>query len=211
MIAAELQLGHPVEIEVSINGKITTLLSSIEKVINYTILLTPIYIGEKMVGFPPEYQISFIYMEDQLVYCWKNVSIKAVRHQNKIYHCVDLIAEAEIWNRRNAFRVYIGEKMNLISFGKNGPTLHKVLIKDISETGMAFISKEPFFVKHTVRLNLKIFSGQILQLSAQIVRTQPTEKADEVLYGCRLLEKNPLLTKHLMKIQQEHQRNKFGQ
>lgn len=206
MIATELQLNHSVEIEVAINGKITTLLSSIKNIINNTILLTPIFIGGKMVGFPPEYEVSFIYMESEVVYCWKNVSIKAVRYQGQIYHCVNLTTTAEIWNRRNAFRVYIGEKMNLISFGNNGPTTHEVFIKDISETGMAFISSEPFFVKHTVRLKLKIFSGQIIQLSAQIVRTQPTETEGEVLYGCRLLERSPLLSKHLVKLQQDQQK-----
>ena len=208
MIATELQLNHSVEIEVTINGKITTLLSSIEKIINNTILLTPIFIGGKIVGFPPQYEVSFLYMEEktETVYCWKNVSIKAVRYQGEIYHCVSLTTTGEPCNRRGAFRVFIGERMNLISFGTNGPTTHEVFIKDISETGMAFISSEPFSVKHTIRLNLKVFSGQIVPLSAQIVRTQPTDAQGEVLYGCRLLEKNPLLSKYLIKLQQEQQK-----
>lgn len=203
MLATELQLKHPVEIEVTINGKVTSLLSSIEQIINNMVLLKPMLINGKLVGFPPEYHISFIYMEGAVVFCWKNVSIKAVKYQNKIYHCATLTTKAEIWNRRNAFRIYIGETMTLTSFGENGPTTHEVFVKDISETGMAFITSEPFFVNHTVRLKLKIFSGQYIHLGAQIVRTQPTDKENETLYGCRLVEKSPLLSKYLMKLQKD--------
>ena len=203
MLATELQLKHSVEIEVTINGKITTFLSSIEKIVNNTVLLKPILIDGKLVGFPSEYNISFIYMEGAVVFFWKNVSIKAVKYQNKIYHCATLNTKAEIWNRRNAFRIYIGETMSLTSFGENGPVTHEVFVKDISETGMAFISSEPFFINHTVRLKLKIFSGQYIHLGAQIVRTQPTKNESEVLYGCRLVEKSPLLSKHLMKLQKD--------
>lgn len=206
MLATELQLNHSVELEVIINGKVTTLLSSIKKIINNNVLLSPILINEKLVVFPPECTISFIYMEGAVVFCWKNISIKAIKYQNKIYHCVTLDTKAEIWNRRNSFRVYIGEEMELISFGKEGPKVHKVFVKDISETGMAFISSHPFVVKHTIRLKLKLFSGQTVQLSAQIVRTQPTSNENETLYGCRFVEKSPLLSKHLMKIQQEQQK-----
>ncbi len=206
MIATDLQLNHSVEIEVIINGKITTFLSSIEKISNTNVLLSPIFIGGKLVGFPPEYSVSFIYMEGAVVYCWKNISIKAIQYQGNVYHCVTLLTEAEVWNRRNAFRINVGETMELISFGQGGPKVHKVFVKDISETGMAFISNETFFVKHTIRLKLKIFSGQIVQLSAQIVRTQPTKNEGETLYGCRFVEKSPFLSKHLVRLQQAQQR-----
>ena len=206
MIATDLQLNHSVELEININGKITTLLSSIEKISNTNVLLSPIFIGGKLVGFPPEYSVSFIYMEEAVVYCWKNISVKAIQYQGNVYHCVTLLTEAEVWNRRNAFRINVGETMELISFGEGGPKTHKVFIKDISETGMAFISNETFFVKHTIRLKLRIFSGQIVQLSAQIVRTQPTKNENETLYGCRFLEKSHFLSKHLVKLQQAQQK-----
>ena len=62
MLATELQLKHPVEIEVTIHGKITSFLSSIEQIIHNTVLLKPILIDGKLVTFPPQYNISFIYM-----------------------------------------------------------------------------------------------------------------------------------------------------
>lgn len=206
MLATELQLNHSVELEVTINGKTTTFLSSIKKISNNTVLLSPILINEKLVIFPPEYAISFIYGESDVLFYWKDISLKAVKHKNQIYYYVTLDGKPEIWNRRNSFRIYIGEYMELISFGKEGPKTHNVFIKDISQTGMAFISSEPFFVKHTVRLKLKLFSGQFIHLNAQIVRTQPTNNETEILYGCRFVEKSPLLSKHLMKLQQEQQK-----
>ena len=213
MTAAELELSHSVELEITANGKTTTLLTAVEKIIDFTVLMTPIQVGGKIVGFPPDYKVTFLYPEDGKVYCWKNVSVKPVRHENKVYHSVFLPAEAETTNRRGSYRVYIGEEMHLSSFTKEGMKSHRVLVKDVSENGMAFYSKDEFDIGRTVRLSLRVNGGAELHLSCQIVRIQPPEEgsgATENLYGCKLIERNKLLTNYLMKIQVERQRQKMG-
>ena len=211
MTAAELQLSHQVELEVSMNGKKTTLLSSIEKVLDNTILLSPIMMNGKLVGFPTECQVSLLYLEDPLVYCWSKLTVKAVRFDNKVYHSVVLTGDAETLNRRGAYRVYIGEDMMLSAATAAGPKLHRVHVKDISETGMAFLSTESFDVGRNVCLQLKLNSGDILQLAYQIIRTQePAEGRSDTLYGCKLIERNKLLTAYLMRVQQDRQRQRMG-
>ena len=98
MTAAEMQLSHSVELEILMNGKKTTLLTSIEQIIGTTVLLTPIQINGKVVGFPPNCSVTLLYIDDNHVYCWKNISVKAVRYEKKIYHSAELIADAEILN-----------------------------------------------------------------------------------------------------------------
>ena len=210
MTAAEVQLSHPVELEIIINGKKTTLLTEVEQVLNQTALLTPIHLNGKVVGFPPECVVNFLYIDGSQVYCWKNVKVKAIRYEGKIYHSADLIAEAEVLNRRGAYRVYIGENMLLTSFTANGPKTFNVLLKDISETGMAFFSKEEFDVGRTVRLHLALNKSQELQLSSQIIRIQNFESRKDHLYGCKFVERNNRLTGFLMRIQQERQKNRLG-
>ena len=75
MTAAELQVEHSVELEILMNGKKTTLLTAVEHVIGQTILLTPIQIGGKVVGFPPNCAVHFLYVGENQVFCWKNVKI----------------------------------------------------------------------------------------------------------------------------------------
>ena len=69
MTAAELQLEHSVELEVYMNGKKTTLLTSVEQVVGQTVLLTPIQINDKLVGFPPNCVVNLLYVGENQVFC----------------------------------------------------------------------------------------------------------------------------------------------
>jgi len=210
MTAAELELEHSVELEVIMNGKKTTLLSAVEQIVGTTALLTPIQINGKVVGFPPNCMVNLLYVGENQVFCWKNVKLKAVRYEKKIYHSAELVGDAEILNRRGSYRVYIGEQMTLTAFSAQGPKNYLVHLKDISESGMAYFSKEEFDVGRTVRLHLTIKKGTELQLSAQIIRIQEFENRQERLYGCKFIEKNNRLVGFLMHLQQEKQKEKMG-
>jgi len=210
MNAAELQLEHSVELEILMNGKKSTLLSEIEQVIGTTVLLTPIQINGKVVGFPPNCMVNLLYVGEKQVFCWKNIKLKAVRYEKKIYHSAELIGDAEVLNRRGSYRVYIGEQMTLTAFSAQGPKNYLVHLKDLSETGMAYFSKEEFDVGRTVRLRLAIKKGTELQLSAQIIRIQEFENRPDRLYGCKFIEKNNRLVGYLMHLQQERQKSKLG-
>lgn len=210
MTSAEMEISHAIELEIFMNGKKTTLLTSVEQVIDTTVLLTPIQLNGKVVGFPPDCTVNLLYVEENHVFCWKNVKVKVVRYEKNVYHSVELIAEAEILNRRGAYRVFIGENMQLTAFTANGPKTYNVLLKDVSETGMAFYTKEEFDVGRTVRLHLVVSSAHELQLSSQIIRIQNFEDRQDHLYGCKFLERNDRLITYLMKLQQDRQRQKLG-
>lgn len=209
MTAAELQLEHSVELEIMMNGKKSTLLSGIEHIIGNTVLLTPIQISGKVVGFPPDCMVSLLYVEKQ-VFCWKNIKLKAVRYEKQVYHSAELVGDAEILNRRGSYRVYVGEQMMLTAFSAKGPKTYMVTLKDISETGMAFFSKDEFDVGRTVRLNFAVKKGAEIPLSSQIIRVQDFENRQDKLYGCKFVEKNNRLISILMHLQQERQREKMG-
>ncbi len=210
MTAAELQLEHSVELEIIMNGNKTTLLSGIEQIVGTTVLLTPIQINGKVVGFPPTCVVNLLYVGEKQVFCWKNIKLKAVRYEKNVYHSAELVGDAEILNRRGSYRVYVGEQMLLTAFSANGPKTYKVILKDISESGMAFFSKEEFDVGRTVRLNFSVKKGTEIPLSSQVIRVQEFENRQDRLYGCKFVEKNNRLVSILMHLQQERQREKLG-
>jgi len=212
MTTAELELSHSIELEINLNGKKATLLTSIEHILDDTVLLTPIQMNGKIVGFLPPIVVNLYYVEEGRVFLWSDVSIKAVKYQGKRYHSVTLDTEPKILNRRGAYRVYIGEKMSLLTFSSEGSELHDVYVRDISETGMSFFSKEEFAKGRTVRLRLRLKNGQELSLSSQIVwkRSGTHRRRNQFLYGCKFLGRSRELTSYLMTVQQERQKQRMG-
>lgn len=207
----DLEPTHSIELEIILNGKKATLLTSVEVILKNSVLLTPIQLNGKMIGFPPPYTVNLLYPEADLAYCWQNVSIKPVRYQNRLYHSVTLPGDALTINRRGAYRVYIGKKMNIHVATGTGTHMHEIHVRDISETGVAFLSTEEFNVGKTVRLQLKISGGSTISLAAQILWKRDSEsRIASYLYGCKFLDRNKYLSSYIMNLQQEQQRNKLG-
>lgn len=99
-----IELGHPVEIEITMNGKQLTLQSNIEEKLENSVLLTPIKSNGKIVGFPKEAVVNLYYIESGRVYRWNHIQVKTVKYNNQVYHSIDLSTPAEVLNRRGAFR-----------------------------------------------------------------------------------------------------------
>lgn len=205
MQLGDLEQKHSVELQVTLNGKTATFLTVLEQRVAHSALLSPVLLNGKIVGFPPSCNVSFIYPAQGRVYAWHGVNVKAIRYKGKAYHSVDLIGDAHTLDRRGAYRIFIGSKMKVTFFTNSGPVPKEVLIKDISETGFAFLSPEPFETGRMVRLNLDTGRGT-LKLSAHIVRNQQLEDRRDVLYGCRFSSRSTSLSSYLMKLQQQNQK-----
>lgn len=202
--------GTPVELEVAAFGKKQCLPTAVEHVVEDVALLTPIRLNGKLVGFPPSCAVNLLYSANEHVYVWRNVAVKAITYKGTPYHSVRLIGDAEVVNRRGAYRVYIGKTMKVTTFTTEGPKNMEVLIRDISETGFSFFSTEALDLGRVVRLNLDLTKG-FLKLSATIVRTQEMEQQKNgLLYGCKFTERNQLLPSYLMAVQRERQQSRMA-
>lgn len=211
MRLTDFEMTHSVELEILHDGKKTTLLTSVEGMINNSVLLTPIHLDGKIVGFPAKLTVNFLYPEDGQVYCWSNVTVKAVRYRGSIYHSVELPGSAFVLNRRGAYRVYIGESKLLHYRNQKETKLYEVLVRDISETGMCYMSKDHFEVGRTVHLQLRLSNGYELSMRAKILwKRENPNRSTTFLYGCKFTEKSRLLNSYLMNVQQEQQRKKMG-
>lgn len=204
--STEIQIGDKVEIEVRYQNQTFNFPSSVEFIIDNSILITKIVNDEQTIGFTGSIGISFICNHEGKLFLWDNVSVKLVRYDNEIYHKVDLSGPGKSYNRRQAYRVYVGDYMNLMVNTASGATTYEVLVKDISETGIGIVSKEEFDVNRTIRLNLK--DGDIaIPLRGVIVRKEFIENLKANVYGCRFTEKTQKLGPYIMKKQSSKQKD----
>ena len=211
MTANDLELSHSIELDITVNNKKTTLLSTIEKILNdKTILLAPLRLNGKLLGFAGSSSVNLIYGGLDNTYLWTEINIRPVKFNNEVYHAVTFEHEPSVINRRGTYRVYSGEDMILTTFTHEGPKSISVLVRDISETGMAFYAQDPIDIGRTVRLNVPLLSSEELHLSAQVLRQKNENSRLGTLYGCKFIEKNPGLPRYLMRLQQNQQKRKSG-
>ena len=79
MRLTDFELAHSVELEIMRDGKKAVLLTSVEGIINNSVLLTPIHLDGKIVVFPPTLTVNLLYPENGQLFCWNNVAVKAVQ------------------------------------------------------------------------------------------------------------------------------------
>ncbi len=197
-----------IELDVKCNGHTMVFNSNIEFIIDNSILISAIKVDDQTVGFTDDCTINFIVkLDDGKVYIWYDVTVKLVRYNGLIYNKIDLQGEGKAYNRRQAYRTYIGEEMPIYINSASGPVQLKVLIKDISETGISIITKEDLDLKRTFRIKIKD-DHFLINTSASIVRKEFITNLDSFLYGCKFIEKNNTLGKYIAKKQAEELRRR---
>ncbi len=199
--------GGLMEVEVRCNGKTVTFKSEVAHIINNSILIAPIKVNEQTIGFSESCKINFLYVFEGKLFLWEIANVKLVKYDGIIYHKIDIFGDGKPFNRRDSYRMFIGEDMPIYVNTASGPTALSVLIKDLSETGVGFIAKEDIDIERTIRLKLKD-NNLILNLSGIIVRKEFLNNLGSYLYGCRFNEKNDKLSRYIAKKQSEALRKK---
>ena len=208
MTILDLEEKRELTLVVTVGIKSKDLNTTIAEVHSNYVLLYPILIDGRTVGFGNTCTIDFLYVQDQTVYAWHGIELPLVKTKTGTYYKVVLEGEAKPYNRRNSFRVYIGETMDITVFQSSGPQAYSVLVRDISETGFGFVSKEEYEVARTIRLSIPLTDRKTLVLSATIVRREYNEEKNNYSYGCKFIEPNAYLSNYLMVKQRERQQEK---
>lgn len=198
----EISQGGAIELDVKCNGKNMNFKSEVMLVKNNSVLINAITVDEQTIGFSDKFQINFLFKSEGRLYLWENVTVKLVKYNDAIYHMIELFGEGKPYNRRDAYRMYIGEDMPVYVNSATGPTALSVLVKDISETGVGFITKEDIDIERTIRLKLKD-NNTIINMSGVIVRKEYLDNLDSFLYGCKFNEKSNHLSRYIAKRQSE--------
>ena len=205
----EISNDSNIELEVKYSGHTMTFRSIIIAVKSNSVLVSTIKVNDQTVGFSEKCLINFLYKVEGKLFIWENVNVKLVKYEGEICHKIDLMNEGKPYNRRDSYRMYVGEDMLLYVNSASGPTAITVLVKDISETGVAFITKDEIDIERTIKLKLKD-NATLITLSGVIVRREFLQNLNSFLYGCKFNEKNDKLGRYIARKQGELLRKKVS-
>ena len=209
MLIDDIPIGSGIELNVRYIGHTMSFISEVVLIIKDSILISPIVVNEQTVGFNDDCRVNLIVKIENKVYLWNNASVKLVKYDGTIYHKINVTGRGKPYNRREAYRMYIGEDMPIYINTASGPISINVLVKDLSETGVGFISNEDLDIDRTIRLRLKD-NHIIINISGIIVRKEFLSHLDSFLYGCKFNEKNNRLGHYIARKQGDALRKKVN-
>ena len=202
MLLSELEQGAKVLLLLTIDGKHFEFETIVQDV-----LFEPIRKDQKILNVQSDQvDVDIMYMrEDDKPILWKGAKMDCIRHKHKIYYASEAANEGREYNRRGAYRLYIGEEIHA-RIGHSGR--EKIVhLKDLSNTGFAFIYKEELkdadgafvYMTYMAQYEKKVTE---IALFGKIVRTMPLDDG-RFLYGCALMKKNEMIGHYINQKQME--------
>lgn len=162
----------------------------------------------KVIGFTSDkitLDVSWVEEEEKPPYMWRNVRIANVKKGGKAYHILAQTADGRKENRRGAYRLYLGAESALDVPGQAKNV--RVILKDISSTGFAFVYAEELAIGMMCRVHVSIDNTRI-GLTGNIVRKQVLDNGN-IVYGCHMDKFSKELEKFIAQKQREIINNKF--
>lgn len=198
-----IQVEDSVEIEILYKGKRKSFPSVVKEFLDDAVLISPIVVGGKAVGFPEELKTRFSVVIKGIPFVWNDPKIRLVKYAGNMYHMVSLPGEGNYINRRQAYRQYVGEEMPITLFRQGGERdVLTVMVKDLSETGVGFVSDVMMNVEDSIRIRISD-EGFLMSINAVIVRIQEDKDKRDRIYGCQFTDKVPKLSQYIMQIQRD--------
>ncbi len=173
-----------------------------------TLLVSPIMKDGKMINFVEIsniiYQMTFINSQDNRLYKWSRIRIKAVKDEKgQLYHMLVSDLEGQPHNRRQSFRVSI-DIDGVARFGPNQKA-YEILIKDISSSGIGFICKQNVDISNDLIIHIT-FEDKPLHISfkidCQAIRKDYDKEEEEYIYGCKFKNESAAVNNYVQKKQQ---------
>ena len=194
LLLSELEQGAKVLLLLTIDGKHFEFETIVQGKHKHDVLLEPIRKDQKILNVQSDQvDVDIMYMrEDDKPILWKEAKMECIRHKHKIYYASEAANEGREYNRRGAYRLYIGEEIHA-RIGHSGR--EKIVhLKDLSNTGFAFIYKEELkdadgaFVYMTYMAQYEEKVTEIA-LFGKIVRTMPLDDGRFFVRMCSNEEK----------------------
>lgn len=201
MQLSKLPVGANIMFNVTIQKQGLEFPSEVVEVHDNFILTKPVMSKGKVVGLGGEnVSVGLTYLRNEKSpMVWKGVACSIVKVKGRILYRVVASGEGFEMNRRGNFRLFIGLE-GIAQVGQNRRALN-VILKDISETGFAFVVENEIqnAEKAPVRLVFKDFDRSY-NLMGYIVRIEKVQE-DKIVYGCHMNMRNQLIS-HYINIKQ---------
>lgn len=147
--------------------------------------------------------------EGEVPYIWKNVTITREEYEGEVYHAVRTGTVGVRLNRRNSFRVFVGERGCAMEVPGNKRI--DVIVKDMSSTGIGFLvdSAQDPHLKNGSHVHIT-FSDDAMRSSFDVVGRviRKVEEEEKTLYGCILSKTYPQIDRYCAAKQVKNGKNK---
>lgn len=199
---SELKNDGAIELNIKHGSHTLNLVSKVILARDTFILIPRIVVQGKTVGFSDECTINLISTDNAKAFMWEKVILKLVRYDGKVYHQVNSSEPGKVFNRRRAFRTYIGIESDLTLVGQHTVETNRVMLKDLSEGGCSFITDTAIDVGDEVRIRFRD-NGTSMELSCRIIRFEYKEDLNKTLYACELIKAPKRMGQYLTQKQSE--------
>lgn len=179
------------------------------QVLGDSLLVEPIKKDDEPINFKSQVVKIDLYLtiEGELPFVWKNVSVTYLSYMQEEYHAIKAHSEGFQFNRRKAYREFIGRDGKLQVGSKE--KAYDVLVKDISSIGFAFIASEDMnIVRQLAHLEFQDKDGVSFNLHGQVVRKQHISE-NKIVYGCETTIQYGEIDIYIIKKQRERVQSKL--
>jgi len=184
----ELQSGSAIELQVIYNKNTYEFPSRVLGVNKEILILAEIQVNGRKLKVTKEREINIIFKMLNQLYIWNDVKMDTILYKDHYYYRIkESDIESKQYNRRGAFRLYIGNSMPIEVYLNGYKNEYCVEIKDISETGFGFISTQDLLINKDVTFAYQT-KEELFNLHGFIVRKVYDSITKTYSYGCKFPE-----------------------
>jgi len=202
----ELQNGSAIELQIVYSNNTFEFPSKVLGVKKEILILAEVQVDGKKLKVTKERGINIIFQMLNKLYIWNDVKMETILYSGHYYYRINNSdIESKQYNRRGAFRLYIGNSMPIEVYFNGNKNEYSVKIKDISETGFGFISKEDLLINEKVEFSYHT-NEEAFDLHGFIVRKTYDSITMSYSYGCKFPEFYDELGSFIIKEQAKRRR-----
>lgn len=210
MLIKEMVLGRKLEILVVREGYNYRLVSKVEGIADNTVAVSAIVAKGRMFHFEEGDDVTLVYRGAERMWKWEHVKTGMARLDGETVHTFTSREQGQIYNRRDSFRVPIGESLLMYRVlskkneeGEVEETLKPFegLLADLSVSGAGLFTDEDMDVDAIIGFDMPTHMG-IMTCRGKIVRrTDVYDKPFRNFYGCEFTKVRKELERYLFERQ----------
>lgn len=184
----ELEAGTEIDIEVKMQQNKLTFHGVIRQMVKGVALMEPLFDDGKMLNFSGESAAINVVVkpwEGENPIQFRGCVAKNIRTKDAVWLALNCNNSGKRINRRNAFRVFVGEQGTVDLIGRAKSL--SVTVRDISIMGFSFVTNTSEWDDETSRVLLRFKGryGEEMRMQGIVVRSEELER-EMVVVGCRI-------------------------
>lgn len=210
MLIKEMILGRKLEILVDRDGYTYRLVSKVEGTVEGSVAVSAIVAKGRMFRFEDTDDVTIIYRGGERMWRWNHVKTGLARLEGETVHTFSSREPGEIYNRRESFRVPIGESLLMyrVEYEKteDGEEVEKTypfegLLADLSVNGAGVYTNEDLEDDVIIGFDMPTHMG-IMSCRGRIIRRADVfDKPFRNFYGCEFVKIKKELERYLFERQ----------